>query len=271
MIYKLNILIAIILFSCSEYKYEARTKNFPTEELPVLKAPKKENIWVFVLAGQSNMAGRAFVEPNDTLPNKRILTVNNKDQLIFAKEPLHFYEPSQKGLDLGMSFAENLLKRTADSIHILLIPTAIGGSSIEQWINDKKHRDIKLLSNFKTKLEVAQHYGSLKGIIWHQGESNANNKASINAYYTNLIRLTSIFRKLANNDQLPILIGELGAFSNNKENWSLLNKKINDFAKTDSLIKVVSSHNLKDKGDKLHFNAKSIRELGKRYAEKFFE
>jgi len=35
---------------------------------PVERIPAKENVWVFMLAGQSNMAGRDFVEPQDTLP-----------------------------------------------------------------------------------------------------------------------------------------------------------------------------------------------------------
>ena len=58
------------------------------------------------MAGQSNMAGRGFVEPIDTLINTRILTINRQNKLIYAKEPLHFYEPHKKGLDLGMSFSK---------------------------------------------------------------------------------------------------------------------------------------------------------------------
>jgi len=39
--------------------------------------PAKKKVWVFVMAGQSNMAGRGQVEPEDTVANERILAINN--------------------------------------------------------------------------------------------------------------------------------------------------------------------------------------------------
>jgi hypothetical protein len=110
--------------------------------------PDKQNVWVFILAGQSNMAGRGKVEPDDTIPNTRILSINKNGDLIIAKEPLHFYEPSMTGLDCGLSFGKTLLKHIPDSITILIIPTAVGGSSISQWINDSIFRNVTLFSNF---------------------------------------------------------------------------------------------------------------------------
>jgi hypothetical protein len=57
----------------------------------------KENVWVFIMAGQSNMAGRGIVEPEDTVSDKRIFSINKDGQIIIAKEPLHFYEPERTG------------------------------------------------------------------------------------------------------------------------------------------------------------------------------
>lgn len=79
------------------------TKNFPKSTVYVNSTPKKENLWVFVMAGQSNMAGRGFVEPMDTIQSKRILTINKNNQIIQAKEPLSIYEPAFIGLDCGLS------------------------------------------------------------------------------------------------------------------------------------------------------------------------
>ena len=53
----------------------------------------KENVWVFIMAGQSNMAGRGIVEAEDTISDKRIFSINKDGQIIIAKEPIHFYEP----------------------------------------------------------------------------------------------------------------------------------------------------------------------------------
>ncbi|MEQ8808135.1 MAG: sialate O-acetylesterase, partial [Imperialibacter sp.] len=40
--------------------------------LPACQSHKPQT-WVFVMAGQSNMAGRGIVEPQDTVTNPRIL------------------------------------------------------------------------------------------------------------------------------------------------------------------------------------------------------
>ncbi|MGZ8539594.1 MAG: sialate O-acetylesterase, partial [Chitinophagaceae bacterium] len=129
-----------------------RTMNFP-KHTELAKEPKnKTKVWVFILAGQSNMAGRGLVEPEDTLAEKRLLTIDKDGQLITAKEPLHFYEPNLAGLDCGYSFGTTILKSVPRNISVLLIPTAVGGSSISQWLGDSVHRDVKLFSNFVEKL-----------------------------------------------------------------------------------------------------------------------
>ncbi|MFC0076483.1 sialate O-acetylesterase [Flavobacterium procerum] len=89
----------------------------------------RSKVWVFVMAGQYNMEGRGFVEPQDTVPSSRILTLNIKNELVYAKEPIYFSTPSYSGLDCGMSFANELLANIPKDIHILLLPTAVGDSS----------------------------------------------------------------------------------------------------------------------------------------------
>jgi hypothetical protein len=259
------ILLKLISFGQTQ---DDRTINFPKSIELVNEIPNKENVWVFILAGQSNMAGRAFVEPLDTVSNKRILAINKNEQLVYAKEPLHFYEPIMAGLDCGLSFAKKLIQNIPDSITILLIPTAVGGSSVTQWINDSIHRTVKLLTNFNAKVTIAKSYGNIKGILWHQGESDAS-PTSIATYHKKLTLLFEIFRTNIGNKNLPILIGKLGSYSNDKKNWNLINKSIIKVAKQDSAVYIISTFDLKDKGDKLHFNSESQRKMGERMAFKF--
>lgn len=260
--------LTVPLITSKNQARDERTVNFPKQEIQVSHIPAKENVWVYLMAGQSNMAGRGFVEPKDTIIHKRVLTINKNGKLIYAKEPLHFYEPSNTGLDMGISFAKRIASKTSDSISILIIPLAVGGSSIGQWIENKKHRNVELLKNFEDKVEIGKTYGKIKGILWHQGESNANNTPSISKYETNLSLLFSKFRKIVGNQNLPIVVGELGNYSTTKKNWEKLNSKIRSYANTDLNVKIVSASGLTDKGDKLHFDSKSLRILGKRYAEK---
>ncbi|MBJ2175907.1 alpha/beta hydrolase fold domain-containing protein [Aureibaculum sp. A20] len=248
-------------------KYQ-RELNFPKKEEPLLNSPKKENVWVFLMAGQSNMAGRAFVEPSDTISSPRILTINKNKEIIQAKEPLNIYEPNMEGLDCGMSFARNLLKNAPENTSILLIPTAVGGSSISQWIGDSIHRNVKLLSNFKEKVTLAKKYGIVKGILWHQGESDANKNGILN-YDKNLKILFKKFRRSTGNRKLPILVGELGGYRKNSDSWKSINQIINNHAKKDKFLYVISTSDFNHKGDNLHFDSQSQRLFGKRLAKTF--
>ena len=229
---------------------------------------KKENVWVFIMAGQSNMAGRGIVESEDTVSDKRIFSINKDGQIIIAKEPLHFYEPERTGLDCGLSFAKTLITKIPDSISILIIPTAIGGSSIRQWLGDSVFRNVKLFSNFLSKVEIAKQNGIIKGILWHQGESDANEN-NIPVHKERLHLLFSKFRTEIGNNALPVLLGELGSFSNNPADFNLINKAIHDYAAEDKNSRVISTKDLKDKGDHLHFDSEGQRTMGKRFANAY--
>ncbi|MFC3559273.1 sialate O-acetylesterase [Pedobacter jamesrossensis] len=230
------------------------------------KSHHKSNVWIFIMAGQSNMAGRAKVEPLDTITNKRILVMQPNGKITIAKEPLHLYEPAMVGLDCGLSFGKQLLKSIPDSISILLVPTAVGGSSINQWLGDSLHRGVKLHSNFKKLLNLSIQHGTVKGILWHQGESDAN-QVKVKKYQQKLIELFLIFRKEVNNDQIPILTGEIGAFSEQVEYQKQINKSIRKNANKDPYTFLVRTNDLAHKGDQLHFDAKSQRQLGERFAK----
>ncbi|MEY2917964.1 MAG: hypothetical protein RIS73_1678, partial [Bacteroidota bacterium] len=254
--------------SCNKKIAVERTTYFPKQTEMMTGEINKQNVWVFILAGQSNMAGRGIVEPQDTVANKRILSINKNGQLVLAKEPLHFYEPNLTGLDCGFSFGKAIIKNIPDSISILLLPAAVGGSSISQWLGDSLFRNVKLFSNFLSIVEIGKQHGNIKGILWHQGESDANEK-NIPHYNTRLLTLFTRFRSAIGNNNLPILLGELGSFSKNKEGFGLINKAIHNYSSQDANTTVISTGDLKHKGDSLHFNSKAQRTMGKRFAEAY--
>ncbi len=250
---------------------DQRTRFFPVvEEKPVV-VPEKKKLWVFVMAGQSNMAGRGQVEPEDTVTNSRILALNRNGELVLAKEPLNLHEPSMVGLDCGVSFARAMLEFCPPDVAILLVHTAVGGSSIRKWIDDSIHREVMLYSNFKKRMGEAKKFGIIKGIIWHQGEADANAKG-LPEHPLQLEKLFGMMRKEAGNKKLPIVMGELGYFSKTvHEQFMQMNDVFRAFAATDKQTAVVSTKDLDHKGDYLHFNTAGQRELGKRYARAFAE
>lgn len=230
------------------------------------KLPKPKKVWVFLLAGQSNMAGRGIVEAQDTVADPRIFSINAQGEPILAREPLHFYEPNLVGLDCGLSFGKALLPGIPKKVSLLIIPTAVGGSSIGQWLGDSTHRKVKLWTNFLEKVKIGKKYGQIKGILWHQGESDANDK-NIPLYRANLIRLCRNFRQATGDPKLPILIGELGSFSQNPQQWKEINAQIWAYVIDDLHAELVTTQDLEHKGDKIHFDSAGQRAMGKRFAE----
>ena len=265
------IVLIFFLLGCGSKEVDNRAEFFPKTELTPNNIPDKDKIWVFILAGQSNMAGRGKVEPIDTIPNSRVLTIDKNENLLVAKEPLHFYEPTMTGLDCGLSFGKELLKHVPDSISVLLIPTAVGASSIRQWISDETFRNVTLFSNFKKKAGIGKKYGKIKGILWHQGETDSSTKEAIASHDKNLGKLFTLFRNETNTPDLPIFLGELGTFSKTDENWRALNSKLKAYSEMDLNAYLIRTNDLNHKGDSVHFDSEGQRKLGKRFAKKFSE
>ena len=263
----ISLLILLVFLVSNSENLGKRTHNFPKLIEKVAVTPKKDKVWVFILAGQSNMAGRGLVEPQDTVAVKNILTINKEGELIYAKEPLHFYEPRHTGLDCGLTFAKSISKFIPDSITVLLIPTAVGGSNINQWLNNSIHRDVQLYSNFVEKVQLAKKYGVIKGILWHQGESDASGYEG--QYKDNLNKLFANFRCEIDNPNLPIVMGYLGAYSQNRQAWEKINKQITEYTKEDPNTAIIPTADLKDRGDKKHFNSEGQRIIGQRMANAY--
>lgn len=268
------ILIGIIFLAAStkaqeQVKEHERTGLFPKTETKPPALPEKEKIWVFILAGQSNMAGRGKVEASDTLPDPRILSINKHGELIHAKEPLHFYEPGMAGLDCGLSFAKALLPSIPDDVSLLIIPTAVGGSAISQWINDDTFRQVPLLSNFREKVALGKQYGTVKGILWHQGENDALKPETIAVHQRQLQQLFKIFRKEVGHKKLPVFLGELGSFSANDEGRQAINAQIRKFVAADRHAFLIETGDLNHNGDQIHFDSRGQRLMGERFAQAY--
>ncbi len=263
----------LLLTGCTATKKakEIPSNHFPlTVEKPTV-LPPKDNFYIYLLAGQSNMAGRGFVEPVDTLASSHVLTLNKNKEWVLAKEPLHYYEPLRTGLDCGLSFGKKLSALYGKEITIGLVPCAIGGSSIEQWLGDSTYRDITLYSNLIKNARIAMQYGTIKGILWHQGESNSSGVT----YKNFLQNLNSFFTKLRNdlgNTTLPIYAGELASFINKSTNKFVdsVNSDLYQLSRSDKNIYVIKTSDLTHRGDTLHFDSRSLRLMGERFAKKVY-
>lgn len=266
---RISTILALTLIVSFTAQSQSIKTFFPKQEEFPVTIPARNKVWIFLLAGQSNMAGRGLVEPQDTVANTRILTINRDNKIVLAKEPLHYYEPPRTGLDCGLSFARTLLSSVPKDMSVLIVPTAIGGSSIQQWLGDSTWHDVKLLSNARHRINRAKEAGMFKGILWHQGESNSNKAEETEGHALRVSALADTLRTIIGIKDLPFLVGELGSFSKNPELFELTNRQLATFTTKDKHAALIETSDLQHKGDNLHFDGPAQREMGKRFAEAY--
>ena len=105
---------------------------FLTISLATVLAQPPKDLQLFLLIGQSNMAGRGVLEARDKEPAAHIYMLTKELEWKPAMDPLHFDKPDIAGVGLGRSFARELLKSNP-AASIGLIPAAFGGTSLEEW------------------------------------------------------------------------------------------------------------------------------------------
>lgn len=238
----------ISLFSCNSKKF-----------------PSSKKFDIYILMGQSNMSGRGLlIQENSSVQNQNVFMFTQGLEWVLAKNPLHFDKPSMVGVGPGLSFGDMMQKESHHNIG--LVPTAVGGTSINAWVPKGYDRNTNKYpyDDAEKRILAAMKTGNIKGILWHQGEADSRAETASN-YLPKLIELIARVRKLTGNDKLPFVVGELGRY---KPQYANINKEL---AKLPSLIpntEVVSSDGLTDIGDQTHFDSKSAIIFGERYAKK---
>jgi hypothetical protein len=268
------ILSLFIIAACGSPKQvqETQSNHFPVTQQKPTVLPPKENFYIFLMAGQSNMAGRGFVQPSDTVISSQVLMLNKDNEWVYAKEPLHYYEPTRTGLDCGLAFAKKLAKLKGKNITIGLVPCAVGGSAIEHWMGDSTYRGVKLYSNLMKKTAIAKETGILQGILWHQGESNAGARSYKNYRQT----LETFFTKLRHDlgyPELPIYTGQLASFLSRRTNpmADAVNNDLQTMTQGFKNFYLIPTADFTPLTDSIHFDSKSQRQMGERFAKKVFE
>lgn len=252
----------IVLLGCLAFLSQAQDK--------ASSPPLKESFDLFLLAGQSNMAGRGQVTDQDRVGNPRVLTWTQEGAWRPATDPIH-WDKSAAGVGLGRSFGLERV-RVQPEIVVGLIPAACGGSPIRSWVPGGYHGQTKShpYDDAIQRARMAMEQGNLKAILWHQGESDSNEKEAP-LYKARLKELILRFRSELGLPDLPFIIGQLGQFP--ERPWSeartLVDQAQRELAREIPHVAFVSSDGLQCKSDHIHFDAPSLRTFGVRYAEAY--
>jgi hypothetical protein len=239
---------------------------------------------LFVLAGQSNMAGRAAlpsdIEASD--PAIRCFTqCAGSEAWTPAADPLHADKPEKAGVGPGLPFAREL-RRAEPSLGIGLVSCAWGGSELKRWEEGGDLR-YEVLRRVQLALE-AEPDALLAGVLWHQGESdcapegadgNGGAEAAADAFSARLQACLASLRAAlgelaergvrrvsrAPRSPVPLVLGELGHFlvehGDADPRFRLaphINRAILRAAEALPNCVAVSALGLGHKGDLLHFD-----------------
>lgn len=225
---------------------------------------------IYLLIGQSNMAGRApYVEAEDKglFPDGTLYILNDKD--VFA--PIgpypfinHFstIRKSAAQIGPGVMFAKTLMEAHPGK-PVYIVSNARGGTSIKEWVKGTHYYEDAV-----RRTKEALKCGQLKGILWHQGETDfrevlKKNGAEAQAqaledYFALLRQFITDIRTDLNAAELPFVAGQVN------QGFSAFNKRILKLPGELPNVFVVTTEGLTTMDDS-HFDRPSAFELGRRY------
>ena len=78
-----------------------------------VKIDPNERYDLYLLIGQSNMAGRGTIEAQDTITDPKVFMLNKAGNWVPAKSPLHF-DKAIAGTGLGLTFGKIVAKKAGE-------------------------------------------------------------------------------------------------------------------------------------------------------------
>ena len=259
--------------------------------LSQVNAAPDPNFHIYLAFGQSNMEGQGGIESQDKTVDERFQVLwaadngscsgKTKGKWSTAVPPLAHCQ----GAKLGPTdyFGRTMVEKTDPQIKVGVIVVAVAGCSIQLFDKDSYANYARTQQSWMTQrindyggnpygrliemAKKAQEEGVIKGIIFHQGETDAgdgNWPSAVKKVYDNIIK------DLGLENDIPFLAGEVlrtGVSKGANNNNAKLPQQSKNFY-------VVSSEGFNqalNDGQNVHFTSQEYRDFGKRYAEKMIE
>ncbi|MBL8993374.1 MAG: sialate O-acetylesterase [Spirochaetia bacterium] len=199
-------------------------------------SPMSLDLWI--MAGQSNMEGCGALAES-LAPDPRVFCFTSHWKWAPAKDPLHDLLHSTESVDwalrltmmppeiprdeksvraywkercygigagLGIAFGKTLANATRRKVG--LVACAHGGTSMEQWSEEKKSQG--RMSLYGAMLErVKASGGTPRGLLWYQGESDTSPE-NVERYEARFIKWVAAVRKDLGAPNLPVISVQLG-------------------------------------------------------------
>ena len=254
-----------------------------------VSAAPDPNFHIYLAFGQSNMEGQGDIGSQDKSVDDRFQLLwsadagscnqnASKGKWIKAVPPLAHCQ----GAKLGPAdyFGRTMVEKTDPQIKVGIIVVAIAGCSIQLFDKDGYANYARSQQSWMTQrintyggnpygrmiemAKKAQEEGVIKGIIFHQGETDAGDgqwPSKVKKVYDNIIK------DLGLGNDIPFLAGEVlrsGSSSGANNNISKLPQQSSNFY----VVSAEGFNQALGDGQNVHFTSQEYRDFGKRYGEK---
>ena len=257
--------------------------------LPLMMMAQDPFFYIFLCIGQSNMVGQGKISPADYIDDNNFLSLSAVDgpdrkmgEWRMANPPLC---RSNTGMSLVDFFGRIMRRNFNDKVRIGVIHVAVDGCAIDLFDKDgyKAYTDTIQPDWLKAEIAAyggnpygrliemarrAQKDGVIRGILLHQGETDAYNDRwleKVKKIYGDIISDLNLDPK-----KVPLVAGEaVGADQNGI--CAHANPTINRLPSVLPNSYVASSKGCEAGPDHLHFTTRGYRTLGTRYAIKMLQ
>lgn len=255
------------------------------------KAPREEK-YLYLCIGQSNMVGKGIVAPEDTIPKPRFLSLsatNADDGRKIGEWRLAQSGNCRPGEHYPMQvsptdyFGRTMVDYLPENVTVGILQVGVDGCPMRMFDRESQFPDSIHPDWMEGQIAAYDHdpHGRLvslarqaieegwviKGLLVHQGETDAYSDywpKELSKVY-NQIR-----EELGVTEEWPILVGEAVGIDQNgvcaHANPTL--DRVHDFLPN---AYTISSYGCEAAEDDLHFSAAGYRKLGRRYAVKMLQ
>ncbi|KAM0847975.1 hypothetical protein ACQ4PT_054680 [Festuca glaucescens] len=242
---------------------------------------------LFLLAGQSNMAGRGAPPaplPAPYRPHPRLLRLAADRRWVAASPPLHADIDTHKTCGLGpaMPFAHRVLLSSSpnpapssvseptggggegEPVVLGLVPCAVGGTRIWMWARGQPLYEAAVA---RTRAAVADGGGALGAVLWFQGESDTIEADDARSYGGKMERLVADLRADLG---LPSLLVIQVGLASGEGNYTDIVREAQQNVSLPNVI-YVDAMGLPLSDDQLHLSTEAQLQLGEMLAQAYLE
>lgn len=270
------------------------------------KAQESKEIYVILLAGQSNMIGAGNYDELDSSIRERVKKISNRVLIShgnMAQIPLTYFDnkPTEKynftkrfgpEIMMGLTLAERYPEK-----EFLFIKRAVGGTSLYgAWnpeLTAEKAKEIekgewkqaanlneiyiKLINDNLEKLDKKGKAYKIMVMTWMQGENDAVLEKAAKSYSENLEKLILKYRTTFNVKEMPFVFGQINSKYGVKNGAKLVREEMEKVplqVKNTFLIKTSTDESWSDfpkHPDNVHYNTEGQRKLGIAFGEELIK